>query len=73
MNGIEYYLIASNVVLFGVIVILHRGLGRMQTEINSMKRYAGLVTEFAVAISNKTQPEVMKAFNNFIDEKFKGE
>jgi len=73
MNGIEFYLVGLNVVLLGVIVILHRGISQIQSELNSMKRYAGLVTEFAVTISNKTQPEVMKEFHKFIDIKFKGE
>lgn len=73
MNAFEYYLVAVSVVLLGVIVIIGRGLFRMQSEYNSLKRYAGLMTEFAVTISNKPQPEVVAEFNKFIDSKFKGE
>lgn len=73
MSVFEYYLIAVSVVLFGIVIIMGRGLIRMQAEFSALKRYAGLVTEFAVVVSDKPQPEVVKEFNKFIDERLKGE
>ena len=73
MSVFEYYLVAVSVVLFGIVIIIGRGLLRMQTEYVSLKRYAGLVTEFVMTISDKPQPEVIKEFNRFVDNKFKGD
>lgn len=73
MSVFEYYLVAVSVVLFGIIIIIGRGLFRMQTELNSLKRYAGVVTEFAFTISDKPHAEVTEAFGKFVESKFKGE
>jgi hypothetical protein len=62
---LETYLIFSNLLLIGCIVILYRGAVRAHKKAEHLEDFAKSLVHFMVETSDKTAEELAKDFNRF--------